>query len=196
MPWPLEITGGHQPPPIRGFTSRSGKPLAQLNRPKSARTRSDAYMLLYTIMRILAQQFNGKCFMTPLCHLKSSTQDNYPFQRKASAPQSYNPSLLPGDNLRTPTAWLSRCWLCNSNNITPREYWPRILQGKFQGVVNHSKQFSGYQALQDSLDNYIYPYRKYLNNLCFIDPFGPIIIPLWKFKTHHSFLKLAISVLT
>ncbi|MBW0556080.1 hypothetical protein O181_095795 [Austropuccinia psidii MF-1] len=40
---------------------------------------------------ISPQKFNGDGFRTPLCHLKSSPQANNSFQRKASAPQSYNP---------------------------------------------------------------------------------------------------------
>ncbi|MBW0581070.1 hypothetical protein O181_120785 [Austropuccinia psidii MF-1] len=45
--------GNNQRTPVnlkRGFPSRSGKPLAQLNRPKPVGTISGAYMVLYTIM--------------------------------------------------------------------------------------------------------------------------------------------------
>ncbi|MBW0462417.1 hypothetical protein O181_002132 [Austropuccinia psidii MF-1] len=48
--WPLEITTSQQPLSIRSFSSRSGRLLAQLNGPKSAGTRSGAYMVLYMIM--------------------------------------------------------------------------------------------------------------------------------------------------
>ncbi|MBW0513478.1 hypothetical protein O181_053193 [Austropuccinia psidii MF-1] len=49
-PWPLEITRGPQPPSISGFSSRSGRLVAQLDGPKSAGTKSGAYIALYTIM--------------------------------------------------------------------------------------------------------------------------------------------------
>ncbi|MBW0534733.1 hypothetical protein O181_074448 [Austropuccinia psidii MF-1] len=87
--------------------------------------------------------------------MKSPSQS--PISKEGSTPQSYNPWWLPEDHSRTPTPWLSRCWLFHSNSIHLREYWPRILQGQFQEFVNHSNQLSRYQALQHSLDNSIDP---------------------------------------
>ncbi|MBW0493066.1 hypothetical protein O181_032781 [Austropuccinia psidii MF-1] len=81
------------------------------------------------------------------------------------------------------------------NSISPREYWTRILQGKFQNVVTYQNQLSRHWELQHSLDNSIGPYRLYSSNMYGIGPSSSIHIPLWEFKAHSSFLNMAIFLL-
>ncbi|MBW0551243.1 hypothetical protein O181_090958 [Austropuccinia psidii MF-1] len=95
---------------------------------------------------IFPQQSNGDTFKTPAHFLKSSYQYIIPFQRKTLVTQAPNSWDNPEDHLRTSITWPFRLWPFHFNSITPRKYWPRILQGKFQEVVIHQISFKASKA--------------------------------------------------
>ncbi|MBW0487422.1 hypothetical protein O181_027137 [Austropuccinia psidii MF-1] len=88
-PWPLKISRGHQAPSIRGFPSRSGRLLAQLNRPKSAGTRSGACMLLYTIMH----HFSSVIQWWPFQEFIMQFRSNYP-GKSSTSKEGFRPPVL------------------------------------------------------------------------------------------------------
>ncbi|MBW0562178.1 hypothetical protein O181_101893 [Austropuccinia psidii MF-1] len=136
MPWPLEITRGHQtssesiPPSLRRILPFLHAPRTQV---------SGVVHIWYYIplCKIFAQQFNGDVFRTKFQNFKSRSQSPTPISKEDSlTPQSGNPWRHSEDHSRIPITW--PCRSCFGNFI--KDYSKGILRGHtvFQSAVKAS----------------------------------------------------------
>ncbi|MBW0470910.1 hypothetical protein O181_010625 [Austropuccinia psidii MF-1] len=84
-----QVTRGNKPPSIRGFLSRSGKPLAQLNGPKPVGASSGAYMVLYTIMHHFSSSIQCLWFQDSIMSFQIT-----PPSQSLTSKEGFSPSVL------------------------------------------------------------------------------------------------------